>query len=74
MTVSNTMDFLAAIARPESLIIKVNGMRDNVFIGESFPGSTGGTVQEPSVYYPYKVDDPNTIKATVLAGAGTGHV
>jgi pectate lyase len=48
--------------------------RNNVFIGESLPGTIGGTVQEPSVYYSYKVDDPNTVKATVLAGAGTGHI
>jgi pectate lyase len=48
--------------------------RNNVFIGESFPGTTGGTVQEPSTYYSYSVDDPNSVKASVLAGAGTGHV
>jgi pectate lyase len=45
-----------------------------VFVGESFPGTIGGTVQEPSTYYGYTVDNPNDVKAIVLAGAGTGHI
>jgi pectate lyase len=36
--------------------------------------SPTGTVQEPSLYYSYTVEDPNTIKATVMAGAGAGRV
>jgi len=48
--------------------------RNNVFIGESFPGQTGGTVQEPNTYYSYTVDDPNSIKASVTAGAGVGKI
>ena len=48
--------------------------RNNVFIGESFPGTVGGTVQEPSTYYAYTVDNPNGVKAMVMAGAGTGHI
>lgn len=44
--------------------------RNNVFLGESFPGTTGGTVQEPRTFYPYTVDDPNTVKAAVIAGVG----
>jgi pectate lyase len=31
-------------------------------------------VQEPSAYYSYPVADPNTIKAAVMAGSGTGKV
>jgi pectate lyase len=48
--------------------------RNNVFVGESFPGTTGGTVQEPSTYYSYTVDDPNSVKASVMAGAGVGRI
>jgi len=45
--------------------------RNNIFIGESAGGTTDGTVQEPRTYYAYVVDDPNTVKAAVMAGAGT---
>jgi pectate lyase len=48
--------------------------RNNVFVGESFPGTVGGSVQEPSTYYAYTVDDPNGVKASVMAGAGTGRI
>lgn len=48
--------------------------RNNVFIGESGSPDCSGSVQEPSAYYGYTVADPNTIKAVVMAGAGTGKV
>ncbi|WP_244220334.1 family 16 glycoside hydrolase [Micromonospora noduli] len=46
--------------------------RNNVLAGTSEPGDAGGSVQEPSTYYPYTVTDPNTIKSLVSAGSGTG--
>ncbi|MCG5436385.1 pectate lyase family protein [Micromonospora foliorum] len=46
--------------------------RNNVLAGTSEPGDAGGSVQEPSTYYPYTVTDPNTIKSVVSAGSGTG--
>ncbi|MGC4759281.1 family 16 glycoside hydrolase [Micromonospora trifolii] len=46
--------------------------RNNVLAGTSEPGDAGGSVQEPSAYYPYTVTDPNTIKSVVSAGSGTG--
>jgi pectate lyase len=48
--------------------------RNNVFAGESGQPDVTGTVQEPSTYYQYTVDDPNTVKATVMAGSGTGKI
>jgi hypothetical protein len=32
-------------------------------------GDVGGTIQEPTTYYQYTVDDPNAVKAIVTAGA-----
>ncbi|PWR05411.1 pectate lyase [Micromonospora acroterricola] len=46
--------------------------RNNVLAGTSEPGDAGGSVQEPSTYYPYTVTDPSAIKSVVTAGAGTG--
>ncbi|KUL31700.1 pectate lyase family protein [Actinoplanes awajinensis] len=46
--------------------------RNNVFTGESGTPVCSGTVQEPSTYYSYTLDDPATVKATVTAGAGVG--
>jgi pectate lyase len=48
--------------------------RNNVLVGESGAADCSGTVQEPSVYYSYTVDDPNGVKANVMANSGTGHV
>ncbi|CAM3300636.1 hypothetical protein KIPE111705_00630 [Kibdelosporangium persicum] len=48
--------------------------RDNVFVGESGQPECSGTVQEPRTYYAYTLDDPNTVKATVMAGAGVGKI
>lgn len=48
--------------------------RGNLFIGQSAPGTIGGTVQEPSAYYTYTAQSADTVKAAVLAGAGTGHI
>lgn len=48
--------------------------RGNIFIGESAPGTIGGTVQEPGTYYGYTAQSADTVKAAVLAGAGTGHI
>jgi pectate lyase len=48
--------------------------RNNVFVGESGQPDVGGSVQEPSSFYRYTLDDPNNIKAIVSAGAGTGKI
>ncbi|MFE2754456.1 polysaccharide lyase family 1 protein [Actinosynnema sp. NPDC059335] len=48
--------------------------RDNVFVGESGRPDCSGTVQEPRDYYAYALDDPNTVKAAVTAGAGVGKI
>jgi pectate lyase len=49
--------------------------RNNVYTGEE-PGQPdcGGTVQEPRDYYAYTLDDPNTVRTTVMAGAGVGKI
>jgi pectate lyase len=46
--------------------------RNNVLAGTSEAGDSGGTVTEPSTFYSYTVTDPNSIKAVVTAGSGTG--
>ncbi|MFI5933971.1 family 16 glycoside hydrolase [Actinoplanes sp. NPDC051494] len=48
--------------------------RNNVFVGESGAPVCSGTVQEPSAYYAYTLDDPATVKSLVTAGAGVGKV
>ncbi|MET0414514.1 MAG: pectate lyase, partial [Actinoplanes sp.] len=48
--------------------------RNNVFVGESGAPDCSGTVQEPSAYYAYSLDDPNSVKAIVTGGAGVGRV
>ena len=48
--------------------------RNNVLVGESGPPDCSGAVQEPSGYYAYTLDDPNTVKAVVMAGAGVGKI
>ncbi|MEU8239107.1 family 16 glycoside hydrolase [Actinoplanes missouriensis] len=48
--------------------------RNNVFAGESGAPDCSGTVQEPSAYYSYTLDDPNTVKSLVTAGAGVGRL
>ncbi|WP_117208222.1 pectate lyase [Allorhizocola rhizosphaerae] len=48
--------------------------RNNVFVGESGTPECSGTVQEPSTYYSYRLDDPNQVKAIVMAGAGVGRI
>ncbi|GIF20274.1 pectate lyase [Actinoplanes tereljensis] len=48
--------------------------RNNVFVGESGAPVCSGTVQEPSTYYSYTLDDPNTVKSVVTAGAGVGRI
>jgi pectate lyase len=48
--------------------------RNNVLALESGTPDCSGTVAEPSIYYSYTVVDPNTIKAVVMAGSGTGKV
>jgi pectate lyase len=49
--------------------------RNNVFTGAE-PGQPdcSGTVEEPRNYYAYTLDDPNTVKAAVMAGAGVGRI
>ncbi|WDZ82778.1 family 16 glycoside hydrolase [Micromonospora cathayae] len=48
--------------------------RNNVLVGTSEPGDAGGTVTEPSTFYPYQLTDPASVKAVVTAGAGTGKI
>jgi len=48
--------------------------RNNVFVGESGTPDCSGTVQEPSAYYAYTLDDPATVKTAVVAGSGVGHL
>lgn len=48
--------------------------RDNVFTGESGQPACSGTVEEPRTYYSYVLDDPATVKAAVMAGAGVGKI
>jgi pectate lyase len=49
--------------------------RNNVFVGEEAgQPDCSGSVQEPSSYYPYTVDNPNDVRSIVMAGAGTGNV
>jgi len=48
--------------------------RNNVFAGESGTPECSGSVQEPSAYYPYTLDDPQAVKGIVTAGAGVGKV
>ncbi|MEU4746100.1 hypothetical protein AB0G02_37340 [Actinosynnema sp. NPDC023658] len=48
--------------------------RNNVFVGESGQPDCSGTVQEPRDYYAYTLDDPNGVKAAVIAGSGVGKV
>ncbi|WP_221760911.1 polysaccharide lyase family 1 protein [Kibdelosporangium aridum] len=47
--------------------------RNNVFVGSGTP-QTLGTVVEPRTYYSYALDDPNSVKASVMAGAGVGKI
>ncbi|WDZ82444.1 pectate lyase family protein [Micromonospora cathayae] len=47
--------------------------RDNLYVGSGAP-ETAGTVVEPRTYYPYTVDPPATVPATVSAGVGVGRV
>ncbi|TMR94785.1 pectate lyase family protein [Nonomuraea basaltis] len=48
--------------------------RNNVFVDESGTPDCSGSVQEPSTYYAYTLDDPNSVKAAVTAGSGTGKI
>lgn len=45
-----------------------------MFVNESGAPDCSGTVQEASAYYSYTVADPNSVKATVMAGAGVGKI
>ncbi|GAA1416457.1 family 16 glycoside hydrolase [Catellatospora coxensis] len=49
--------------------------RNNVYTGNE-PGAPdcSGTVEEPSAYYGYTLDNPADVKAIVTAGAGTGKI
>ncbi|MEV4416628.1 pectate lyase [Catellatospora sp. NPDC049609] len=49
--------------------------RNNVFTGTE-PGAPdcSGSVEEPSNYYSYVLDNPNDVKAIVTAGAGVGKI
>jgi pectate lyase len=48
--------------------------RDNVFVGESGQPDCAGTVDEPRNHYSYTLDDPNSVKSAVVAGAGVGKI
>jgi pectate lyase len=47
--------------------------RDNVYVDSGTP-ETAGTVEEPSTYYEYTLDDPQTLPDIVPAGAGVGRI
>jgi pectate lyase len=49
--------------------------RNNVFTGTE-PGQPecSGSVEEPRNYYAYTLEDPNTVKTSVMAGAGVGKI
>ncbi|GIF97508.1 pectate lyase family protein [Catellatospora citrea] len=49
--------------------------RNNVYTGNE-PGAPdcSGTVEEPSAYYGYVLDNPADVKAIVMAGAGVGKI
>ncbi len=47
--------------------------RDNVYVSSGTP-ETLGTVAEPSTYYAYTLDDPDTLPDIVPAGAGVGRI
>ncbi|GIF75216.1 pectate lyase family protein [Asanoa siamensis] len=48
--------------------------RSNFFGGESGAAECSGSVQEPSAYYAYTLDNASAVKALVTAGAGVGKV
>ena len=48
--------------------------RNNVLVGESGAPDCSGSVQEATTYYSYSTDDPNSVKAIVMAGAGVGKI
>jgi pectate lyase len=49
--------------------------RNNVFAGaEAGQPVCSGTVQEPSAYYSYTMDNPQDVRSIVMAGAGVGRV
>ncbi|MEV0325656.1 pectate lyase [Micromonospora echinospora] len=47
--------------------------RNNLYVNSGTP-ETAGTVVEPRTYYPYTVDSPASVPATVTAGVGVGRV
>jgi pectate lyase len=47
--------------------------RNNRYVNSGLP-QTAGTVTEPSTYYRYILDDPDSVPALVRAGAGVGKV
>lgn len=47
--------------------------RDNVFVESGRP-DCGGSVREARDFYAYTLDDPNSVKAAVTAGAGVGKI
>ncbi|MGY0059709.1 pectate lyase family protein [Streptomyces sp. LZ34] len=47
--------------------------RKNVYVNSGTP-QTLGTVQEPSTYYAYTLDNPSSLPSTVPAGAGVGKI
>ncbi|GAA3114267.1 hypothetical protein GCM10010466_01710 [Planomonospora alba] len=48
--------------------------RGNVFADGSGQPDCSGSVQEASAYYAYTLDDPASVKAAVVAGAGVGKI
>lgn len=67
----------AAAAAPtgswHTLRLEAFGTTLRGFLGDTQP-ECGGSVEEPRNYYAYTLDDPNTVKASVMAGAGTGKI
>ena len=48
--------------------------RNNVFVNGSGNPVVGGTVQEPSLYYSYALDNAADVRSIVMAGAGVGRI
>jgi pectate lyase len=47
--------------------------RNNIYVNSGTP-ETNGVVVEPRTYYPYSVDSPASVPASVSAGAGYGKI
>ncbi|MFE9687408.1 polysaccharide lyase family 1 protein [Streptomyces sp. NPDC006285] len=55
---------------PDGAIVE----RNNVFVGDTGEPVTGGSVEDPADYYDYTVDNPQSVKDSVMRGAGPGTI